>query len=259
MTDILTYKHPDFGAVRAADQNGAPLYSGRDVARVLGYTSPSRAVNAHCEWIEKHVAPTDGGLQNMLFIRAADVWRLVQHSKLPDADKRGKWLAEDVVQAVHQNATRQLRETMARLIQNNETAIKIAEQGVDEQRQRAALVKQIEQDRPKVLFAEVLLSSGMSVSVGKLAKIMRRYGAHMGKNWLYTCLRQDGYLYGDPYSDMYNRPTKESFDRGLFEEHCHTVDAADREPAEKWSIKITPAGQLHFINRYCTGVDTIDE
>ncbi|GEM_PF-6805494 len=102
MENIITRTNEKFGTIRTI--KGTPtLWCGSDVATALGYAKPRNAISAHCKGALKRGVPTNSGVQQMLFIPEADVYRLICHSKLPKAQEFEKWVFEDVVpDAVHE-------------------------------------------------------------------------------------------------------------------------------------------------------------
>lgn len=49
MNDLITFNNPKFGEVRTVEQNGEPWFVGKDVAVILGYTNPSKALTDHVD------------------------------------------------------------------------------------------------------------------------------------------------------------------------------------------------------------------
>ena len=101
--EIITKTDNQFGTVRCIEENGTVLFCASDVAKALGYARPNDAVQAHCLATVKRRSTISGRRkQELNFIPECDVYRLICHSKLPDAIRFEKWVFEDVVpNAVH--------------------------------------------------------------------------------------------------------------------------------------------------------------
>ena len=101
--EIITKTDNQFGTVRCIEENGTVLFCASDVAKALGYARPNDAVQAHCLATVKRRSTISGRRkQEINFIPECDVYRLICHSKLPDAIRFEKWGFEDVVpNAVH--------------------------------------------------------------------------------------------------------------------------------------------------------------
>lgn len=103
MTNIQIFNNSDFGTVRALDENGSILFCGSDVAKVLGYSNPSKALSDHCKGVTKRYAPTKSGEQEMSFIPESDLYRLVFSSKLPTAEKFTDWVTSEVLPSIRKH------------------------------------------------------------------------------------------------------------------------------------------------------------
>ena len=87
--------------VRIIEENGNPLFVGRDVCALLGYKNPNKAMNDHCKGITKrYPLSTDGGVQEVRVISEPDVMRLICGSKLPAAVRFEKWVFEEVLPSI---------------------------------------------------------------------------------------------------------------------------------------------------------------
>ncbi|WP_215115395.1 BRO family protein [Exiguobacterium sp. s80] len=54
--------------IRMIQKNKIPLFVASDVAKVLGYKEPHKAVSRHCKGGMKHPVLTNGGTQDMIVI-----------------------------------------------------------------------------------------------------------------------------------------------------------------------------------------------
>ena len=105
MNELQVFKNSDFGCVRTLEADGKILFAASDIAKALGYTNPSRAVNDHCKGITKCYTPTEGGVQALNFIPEGDVYRLIAHSKLPSAEKFESWVFDEVLPTIHKTGS----------------------------------------------------------------------------------------------------------------------------------------------------------
>lgn len=103
MNELMIFDNPKFGKVRTIQENGKALFCGKDVAEALGYKSPKDAIAVHCKGAVKRRTPTNGGMQDMLFIPVGDIYRLAAKSELPGADEFESWIFDEVVPSVLQN------------------------------------------------------------------------------------------------------------------------------------------------------------
>ena len=114
--------------------------------------------------------------------------------------------------------------------------------------------KQIEQQAPKVLFANAVETSQKSCLIGELAKILRQNGVDIGEKRLFQWLRQNGYLCS--YGERYNQPTQKSMDRELFELKKTTIQKPSGEVLVSMTPKVTGKGQIYFVNKFLSNKES---
>lgn len=102
MTEIRAFNHEMFGKLQVLVENGEIYFPATDVAIILGYTNPHKAIKDHCK--EKGVtirsAPTAGGEQQKKFITEGNLYRLIARSKLPEAEKFESWVFDEVLPTI---------------------------------------------------------------------------------------------------------------------------------------------------------------
>lgn len=116
----------------------------------------------------------------------------------------------------------------------------------------ARLVQKVEQDAPKVLFADAVSDAEGDILVSDLARFLRQNGVNVGQNRLFEMLRRDGFLISRPGS-QWNMPTQRSMEMGLFRVKETAFKKSDGETLLCRTPKITGKGQIYFVNRYTHG------
>lgn len=112
-----------------------------------------------------------------------------------------------------------------------------------------SLEAKIEEQKPKVLFADAVSASHTSILVGDLAKLLRQNGVDIGQNRLFEWLRKNGFLIGRK-GDSWNSPTQYSMDLELFEVKERTHQEPDGSVRITKTTKVTGKGQQYFINKF---------
>lgn len=270
--DIQLFNNPQFGDVRmSADENGEPLFCATDVARALGYAKPQDAIIKHCKSAGVAIRgvgvqtgmKADGtpAIQNvqMKFITEGNLYRLIARSNLPEAETFESWIFDEVVPSVrknggyiHASAEDTPEEIMAK-------AVILANKTIEHQKQRIEALAQenaqkqllIEEQKPKVLFADAVATAKQSCLIGELAKILKQNGVEIGQNRMFTWLRDNEYL--GKTGAYYNIPTQKSMDLGLFELKKTTVNKPDGSILVTTTTKVTGKGQQYFINKFLGG------
>ena len=106
------------------------------------------------------------------------------------------------------------------------------------------LCEKIENDKPKVIFAESVSGSNTCILVGQLAKLINQNGYNIGQNRLFTWLRENGYLNRD------NTPSQYSSDRKWFEIKERTINNPDGSIRITKTTMVTGKGQIYFVNKF---------
>lgn len=124
-------------------------------------------------------------------------------------------------------------------------ALRLAADQQETIQQQAA---QIEEQRPKVIFANSVETSKASVLIGELAKIIRQNGVNIGRDRLFEWMRTNGYL--EKRGENRNLPTQKAMDMGLCEIKKTTINNPDGTNRVTRTPKITGKGQIYFVNLF---------
>ena len=214
MNEVQVFKNQEFGSVRTLVINSEPWFVGKDVADVLGYSNSRKALNDHVDAEDKEVLTSRNvTLENIpnrgiTVVNESGLYSLILSSKLPSAKKFKRWVTSEVLPALRKTGQYQVKELSGQEL--------MAKALIEAQSVLAAKDKQIEQMKPKVVFADAVATSHTSILVGELAKILKQNGIDMGQKRLFSWLREKGYLIKRQGTD-YNMPTQKAMDLGLFE------------------------------------------
>lgn len=236
--------------VRVIEIEGEPWFVGNDVATVLGYSNTRDAIGKHVDSEDKNtVAIRDGitrGNPNKTIINESGLYSLILSSKLPSAKKFKRWVTSKVLPTIRKHGAYMTDQKAFDVVHNKNGLIDLLQQAADQLREKDV---QIEEMRPKALFADSVSSSSSTISVGDLAKILKQNGINIGSIRLFAWLRDNGYLIKRQGSD-YNSPTQYSMERGWFEVKETTVNYPDGRTLVKKTPKVTGKGQQYFVNRF---------
>jgi anti-repressor protein len=268
MSNIKLFENPEFGKVRVVEVNNEPYFVGVDVAEILGYKIPSKAIKDHCDednykvltykaFSEMEIASLWSGndYSNKVIINEFGVYELILGSELPSAKSFRKWVTSEVLPSIRKNGAYMTEQTLERALAEPDFLIQLATQ-LKEERNKRLLAEQkateaqniMIENQPKISFANAILSSQTSILIGELAKILTQNGYKIGERRLFQWMRDNHYL--GSKGERYNIPNQEYFEMELFEikESVHSVNGTmmiTRTP------KVTPKGQQYFINKLC--------
>lgn len=192
MNELKIFESPDFGKVRTMEINGEPFLVGKDVAEILGYTNPRKALIDHVDSEDKGVTKCDtlGGTQEMTVINESGLYSLILSSKLPKAKEFKRWVTSEVLPSIRKHGAYAVDE----LINDPELAIK-AFTALKEERMKnkqlettvAVQTQQISELKPKATYYDVILNCKDLVSATEIAK---DYGK--SAKWLNNLLHELG-------------------------------------------------------------------
>ena len=231
--------------VRSLLLNNEPWFVGKDVADVLGYQNGSRDINRHVDEEDRQKAMFFDGTQDKetIIINESGLYSLIISSKLPNAKKFKRWVTSEVLPSIRQNGgyiANQENLSEEEILAN---AIMVAKNVIEKQK------LQLQEQAPKVIFADAVSASKTSILVGELAKLLKQNGINMGQNRLFQWLRANGFLIRRKGTD-YNMPTQTSMEMGLFEIKETSITHSDGHISVSKTPKVTGKGQVYFINKF---------
>lgn len=251
MNELQIFKNPEFGEIRTVEVNNEPWFVGKDVAMVLGYSNPQKAIRDHVEDEDKGVNEmfTPGGKQQLPIINESGLYSLILSSKLPTAKKFKHWVTSEVLPTIRKHGAYMTPETLQEAILNPDIMIQLCQQLKAEQDKNAALKvvnsrltvdNQIMQ--PKADYFDELVERNLNTGIRETAKLLG-----IGQKEFVAFLQDKKYLYRDkrgrlmPYMDKNN---------GLFEvKECFNNKT-------NWAgtqVLITPKGRETFRLLYLQG------
>ncbi|MDY4801429.1 MAG: phage antirepressor KilAC domain-containing protein [Fusobacterium mortiferum] len=222
-----------------------PLFKANDVAQWIEHSNVSKMLES-IDNIEK-VKYEIGTLTNSYsawFLTEDGLYEVLMQSRKPIA-KAFKKEVKIILKTIRQNGMY----VTDKLLDDPDLAIKAFTKLKEEREKRKALETQIEEDKPKVLFANAVETSKSTILIGDLAKILKQNGIDIGQKRLFSWLRDNGYLIKRNGSD-YNMPTQMSMELKLFEIKETAVTHSDGHITVNKTPKVTGKGQIYFINKF---------
>ena len=173
--ELQKFNHPQFGEIRTMTMpNGQVGFVGKDVAEVLGYALPTKAIQDHVNTLdvkvlkykafsktEKASALWKGNdYSDKVIINESGLYALALGSKFPQAQEVKRWVTAEVLP--------QIRKTGGYIpVQEGDDEMLIMARALLIMQRTVELQKkQLAEQRPKVRFAEVVTSSENSILFG---------------------------------------------------------------------------------------------
>lgn len=228
--------------VRTLTIENEPYFVGKDVAEILGYTNPSKALTDHVDEDDKlnNESLSSLGQRGGWIINESGLYSLILSSKLPTAKKFKRWVTSEVLPSIRRNGMYATDE----LIANPDLAIK-AFMALKEEREKtkalnetvAVQTQQIAELKPKASYYDVVLNCKDLISLTEIAK---DYGKTA--QWLNNILHEEGIQYkqGNKIWLLY----KKYADKGYTNTKTQTFNGSDGKVHTKVHTYWTQKGRL---------------
>ncbi|HCX3193312.1 TPA: phage antirepressor KilAC domain-containing protein [Staphylococcus aureus] len=245
--------------VRRIEIDEEPYFIGSDVAKILGYTNPQKAIRDHVDSEDKLTEQIvlSGQRRNTIVINESGLYSLIfdasKQSKNENiretARKFKRWVTSDVLPAIRKHGIYATDNVIENTLNNPDYIITVLTEYKKEKEQNLLLQQQVEVNKPKVLFADSVAGSDNSILIGELAKILKQNGVDIGQNRLFKWLRNNGYLIKKS-GESYNLPTQKSMDLKILDIKKRIINNPDGSSKVSRTPKVTGKGQQYFVNKF---------
>ena len=152
--ELTVFENAEFGSVRTLVINGEPYFVGKDVAKILGYSNPRKALIDHVDSEDKGVTKCDtlGGTQEMTVINESGLYSLILSSKLPKAKEFKRWVTSEVIPSIRKTGSYSIQQKVDSYM--IEDSIARAKRWIEEEEERRTLKLTVENQKPMVMLAE---------------------------------------------------------------------------------------------------------
>jgi len=201
-----------------------------DVTRILGYLDGRKAVLTHTKGGFKKKLPTKGGMQELTLINESDLYSLVLKTETKNSKQFQEWVTSKVLPSIRKTGSYSvspkkelsIEEMTLLVIQNMQS--KIADQQ-----------KQLEEQKPKVEFAEKIVNTNNAISVRDFGKVIG-----IGEKKLFEWLRDNKLLMDS------NIPYQKYVEAGYFKVIEWVLEAKNQV---KFKTLITGKGQEYITGK----------
>ncbi len=105
MNEVKLFENEEFGQVRTIIIDNEPYFVGKDVADILGYADPNKALAMHVDEEDKLNDKTalSLGQRGGWFINESGLYSLILSSKMPNAKKFKRWVTSEVLPSIRKH------------------------------------------------------------------------------------------------------------------------------------------------------------
>lgn len=240
---VQVFDNDQFGQIRVVTTDGESWFVAKDVCDALGLSNHRSSI-ALLDEDERgvHTVDTLSGKQDMSIVTESGLYSLILRSRKPEAKAFKRWVTHEVLPSIRKRGGYMVAKPDETPEQVMARALLIAQETLERQG------KELNEIRPKALFADAVSASSSTILVRDLAKLLRQNGFKVGERRLYAILREQGYICK---TDRGNRPTQRAMEMGLFEIKETCVTHSDGTVTTRLTPRVTGKGQVYFVNRFC--------
>ena len=239
---LQVFSNAEFGSVRSTMIKDEPLFVGKDVAEILGYVDPNKAISRHVDEEDKLNDKTSSSLgqRGGWLINESGLYSLILSSKLPNAKKFKRWVTTEVLPAIRKHGVFAVDSML-----NDPDALISVLQAYKEERQRrlflesenAVQKQQLLEMKPKVSYYDVVINSPDLISITEIAKDYGWSAKHMNG---YLHSKGIQYKQGDRIWILYQKYAEQ----GLTSTKTHAYLSGDGDTHTKVHTYWTQKGRL---------------
>ena len=214
MNKINEFFNEKFGTVRTVEINGITHFFGVDIARILGYSNESKAINTHCKHVIKKTLETSTSQNGRLvkssvtLINKADIYRLIVRSKLDSVDEFEAWVFDEILPTIERTGAYIEAGCEEEMIERYFPSISDDVKLLMIKDLQKAVKDEQEKNKELQQFYDDLMSTEGLYHMGMIAKQFK-----IGRNTMLSYLRGKGIMF---YQDNSNVPYQRFMNQKLF-------------------------------------------
>ena len=240
--------------VRTVTIDNEPYFVATDVTNILGLTNTTIALSRLDDDERSKFNLGRQGEANV--VNEYGLYELIIASRKPEAHEFKRWITHEVLPAIRKHGAYMTDQKAFDVTHNAQGLADLLQQAADQLKQKDI---QIEEMKPKALFADAVSTAKTNILIGEMAKILKANGVDyitvagqkvtMGQNHFFQWLRENSYLIKRRGTD-YNAPTQMAMNKGLFKvKESTSIDANGTTRVNK-TTKVTGKGQQYFTNYF---------
>lgn len=214
--------------VRTVMRNNTLYFIGKDVAEVLGYKRPTKAIADHIDDEDKDEVPIQdsiGRSQMTPIINESGLYSIILKSNIDTAKRFKRWVTSEVLPSIRKRGLYATDE----LLDNPDLLIQVATELKNEREQRLIAEQRINELQPKATYYDLVLQNKSLISVSKIAK---DYGK--SAQWLNSKLHELGVQYKQGGTWLLYQKYA---DKGYTQSTTHVIDEERNKLLTKWTQK----------------------
>lgn len=179
MQELKIFENEQFGKVRTLQIENEPYFVGKDVADILGYSNPQKAIRDHVDDEDKLTEQIvlSGQNRQMYIINESGLYSLILASRKKEAKAFKRWVTHEVLPSIRKHGAYMTDEVLKEALTSPDFLIKLATELKEEREKRIALeidnnikAQQIGELKPKADYVDKILKSKSLMTITQIAK-----------------------------------------------------------------------------------------
>ena len=243
MNDITIFNHLGNDIRVMTDEQGEPLFVGKDICDALGYTNSRAAIARHLDEddvTKRYIIDEMGRSQETLLINESGLYSLIMSSKLPEAKAFKRWVTSEVLPSIRKHGMYATAPTIDDMIADPDMAIRLLTTLKEERAARAQAEAEVEAQRPVAALGKAIETAEGDLTPSAFGKILSKTIKDMGPNKFCRWLLDNNFAFRNGQGKII--PMQDAVNRGIL------ILTERIDPAGKIrpQLLVTPAGQAYF-------------
>ncbi|MFS0560090.1 phage antirepressor KilAC domain-containing protein [Terribacillus sp. 179-K 1B1 HS] len=239
--------------------NGDPIFLLKDVCSILELGQVAGVKRRLSDdVISNHpIIDSLGRTQQATFINEDGLYDVILDSRKPEAKRFRKYVTNEVLPSIRKTGGYVQENRAIDFVDNwmpdlddvsKQAIASTLETNRKLMTENKKLNTAIQEQRPKVVFAEAYEVSDDTITVKEMANLLKQKGIDTGEQRLYRWLREHGYICSK--GSYYNLPTQRALDMGLFQIKKGVRTGTGGALRQTRTTKVTGKGQVYFVNKF---------
>ena len=198
-TEIQTFNFNNATLRTLTDENGDPWFVGKDVATILGYTNPRKAIIDHIDDEDKTnevtIRDSIGREQKPTVINESGLYSLILGSKLPTAKRFKRWVTHEVLPSIRKHGIYATENTINQILADPDFGIRLLTDLKNERAKRIEAENQIKELEPKAQALDAFTNVEDRLLVRDAAKILSTAGTPISEKQLREWMANNDWIY----------------------------------------------------------------
>lgn len=252
---IFNYEGAD---VRVIEKDGEAWFVLKDVCDILELGNVGEVVRRlDDDELTSFKLMSGGQMREMYIVNEPGLYSVLNRSDKPKAKPFQRKVNHEILPTIRKHGLYATPATIENILTNPEFGIRILTALKEERAAKEKLQAQIEEDKPKVEFADMLQSSGVNILVRQFCKVLPNIGVYIGEKDFFQLLLKNHYIFRN--KDGNYEPYQRFIDQGILTTRTGVRPSCDGRKWPTMTVLITPSGQEYFAKKLKKGEKNLNE